>query len=410
MKLIAICSALVILSTRAPALVVETNFEGASAADVKIDESAHSVSFRPAGDPMRGWPCWWYFKVSDLKPDETLTLRLRGSSALMPRSEPKAPLAASWAMPDQATYSTDGKTWLHTEPGKREKEWMIYTLKPGAASAFVAWGPPYTPETATEFVRAMSAKSPHAKAQELCQSRGGRPVPMLRVAEGDRPVEKRFGVWVEARQHAWESGSSWVAQGFTEWLLGAEADAAWLRQHAEIFIVPVMDVDNTAAGNGGKDELPQDHNRDWSDAPHWTEVATAQRKIGDWVKQGRMDVFLDLHNPAPGDKKAFFYALPADLMKEPMLGLRDHFIQVATQRIGEVFPMLDAPKNDGPKYHPLWRQISGTWVSMNGNPHTVGVCLETSWNTPSSTTTGYRSVGTRLASAVRAYLGERPVR
>ena len=93
-----------------------------------------------------------------------------------------------------------------------------------------------------------------------------------------------------------------------------------------------------------------------------------------------------------------------------MLGLRDEFIRLATARINEVFPMLEAPKNDGPKYHPLWRQISGTWVSMNGNPHTVGLCLETSWNTPASTTEGYRAVGSRLAASVRAYLAGRPVR
>lgn len=399
-----------LLTSHAFALTVETNFEGSSATDVKIDKATRTISFMPAGDPMRGWPCWWYFRVSDLKPDDTLTLRLRGSTALMPRSVPKAPLAASWAMPDQATFSTDGKTWLHTEPGTREKEWMIYKVKPGAASVFVAWGPPYTPKTAAEFVKAMSEKSPHAKATELCQSRGGISVPMLHVMDGDLPKERRFGVWVEARQHAWESGASWVAQGFAEWLLSDESEASWLRHHAEIFFIPIMDVDNTAVGNGGKDEMPQDHNRDWSQQPHWNEVATAQRMIGELVKQGRMDVFLDLHNPGPGDKKAFFYALPVDLVKEPMLGLRDRFIELATKRIGEVYPILEGPKFDGPKYHPLWRQMSGTWVSMNGNPHTVGLCLETAWNIPQATTEGYRAVGAKLAHTVKMYLAERPAR
>jgi hypothetical protein len=399
-----------LLASSAFALTVESDFEGASVAGVEIDESARSVSFMPGGDPQRGWPCWWYFRVGDITPGETITLRLRGSDALMPRTEPQKPLVSSWATPERATFSMAGKTWHHTDPGTLDKETMIYTLKPDSKSIFVAWGPPYTPATAAEFVRTMAEKSPHAKATELCKSRGGRPVPMLHVQEGDRTKEKRFGVWVQARQHAWESGSSWVAQGFAEWLLGDDADSAWLRQHAEIFIVPIMDVDNTASGNGGKDELPQDHNRDWSPQPHWNEVATAQRMIGELVKQGRMDVFLDLHNPGPGDKKAFFYALPADLVKEPMLSLRNQFIKLATASISEIFPMLDTPKYDGPKYHPLWRQMSGTWVSMNGNPHTVGLCLETSWNTPTSTTEGYRAVGTHLAAAVCAYLGSRPVR
>jgi len=397
------------LSLAAPAfsLTVESNFEGASVSGVEIDEAARCISFMPGGDPQRGWPCWWYFRVSGITPGETVTLRLHGSTALMPRTDPKKPLASSWATPERATFSTDGKTWRHTEPGKANEGWMIYTLKPDAASVFVAWGPPYTPKTAAGFVHDMSVKSPHAKAAELCKSRGNRAVPMLHVMEGGRPAGQRFGVWVEARQHAWESGSSWVAQGFVEWLLADNPDAAWLRQRAEIFVVPIMDVDNTATGNGGKDELPQDHNRDWSAEPHWNEVAAAQRIIRRLTEEGRMDVFLDLHNPGAGDKKAFFYALPADLVKEPMLRLRNQFIQMAAARASEGIPILDQPKFDGPKYHPLWRQMSSTWVSMNGNPRTVGLCLETPWNTPQSTTEGYRAVGARLAATVRVFLALR---
>jgi hypothetical protein len=323
------------------------------------------------------------------------------------------PLAAHWAMPAQATFSTDGQTWQHTEKGERQGGWMTYAIKPDRTSMYVAWGPPYTPATAAAFVRAMSEISPCAKGVELCQSRENRAVPMLHVMEGDQPSERRFGVWVQARQHAWESGSSWVAQGFAEWLLHADdADAAWLRQHAEIFIVPIMDVDNAATGNGGKDAEPQDHNRDWSDQPHWNEVFAAKRRISDLIAQGRMDVFLDLHNPAPADR-TFFYALPPELLREPAITLRDWFMQLTYDRVGKLdppFPMLDKPKLTGPAYHPLWRQMGSNWVSMNGNPHTVSLCLETAWNTPSSTTEGYRAVGASLAAAVREYLSERPAK
>lgn len=122
-----------------------------------------------------------------------------------------------------------------------------------------------------------------------------------------------------------------------------------------------------------------------------------------------MDVFLDLHNPGAGDRQAFFYALPEDLVKEPMLTRRNRFIEIATAEIGGVFPMMGKPKYDGPKYHPLWRQMSGTWVSMNSNPHTVGLCLETPWNIEQATTEGYKSVGAALAKAVQKYLAERPL-
>ncbi|HEY1067284.1 MAG TPA: M14-type cytosolic carboxypeptidase, partial [Pirellulales bacterium] len=395
-------------------LAVVADFEGASVAGVEIDDETRTINFTPGGDPLRGWPCWWYFRIDGVAPGETLTLNLRGSPAVVdrPGSPLQKPLAASWAMPEQATFSTDGKSWQHTEKGRRREEWMVYTLKPEAKSVYVAWGPPYTPSEAVKFVREMSEKHSFAHAEELCRSRADRSVPLLHVMEGDRKQEERFGVWVQARQHAWESGSSWVAQGFAEWLCSDDQEAAWLRQHAEVFLVPVMDVDNAATGNGGKDAAPQDHNRDWSSQPHWNETIAAQKKVGELIAAKRMDVFLDLHNPAPGDP-TFFYVLESSLLEEPTLKLRDRFIELAYSRISRIkplVPMSNRPKTTGPEYHPLWRQISANWVSVNGNPHTVSVCLETIWNSPRSTTEGYRSVGANLAAAVKEFLAERPAK
>ena len=76
-------------------LTVTSDFEGASVRDVVIDEPTRSISFMPGGDPARGWPCWWYFRVSGITPGEPITLRLRGSTSTV---EKKKPLASSWAM------------------------------------------------------------------------------------------------------------------------------------------------------------------------------------------------------------------------------------------------------------------------------------------------------------------------
>lgn len=400
-------------SNAAEPLHTAADFEGASVQDVAIDQALRVVSFMPGGDPVRGWPCWWYFRLDGVTPGETITLKLRGSTATVPidtasKSIPK-PLAAAWAMPAQATFSSDGETWRHTETGERQGEWMVYKLKPPTASVFVAWGPPFTPCAAEKFLRAVSEKRPHAKVLQLCRSRGGRAVPMLHVAEGDLATPRRYGVWVQARQHAWESGSSWVAQGFAEWLLGEDADAAWVRRHAEVFIVPIMDVDNTATGNGGKNAQPHDHNRDWSDQPHWNETIAAQKRVLDLIEADRMDVFLDLHNPAPGDP-TFFYILSNDQQPKTTIGPRDRFIELAYARISKIkplIPMSNKPKTTGPSYHPLWRHISANWVAMHGNPHTVSLCLETIWNSPNSTTEGYRAVGASLAAATGEFLAER---
>lgn len=234
-------------------LKVVADFEGASVRNVEIDEQKSTISFIPGGDPTRGWPCWWYFRIDGIAPDEEITLRLHGSDATLGQQKP---LGASWAMPIRANYSIDGETWQTTAKRERQGEWMVYLLTPNVSSLYVAWGPPYTPEIAEKFVREVGSRSSYATASELCRSRAGRAVPMLHVREGDRESIDRFGVWVQARQHAWESGSSWVAQGFAEWIVSDDPNAAWLRQHADIFVIPIMDVDNTATGNGGKDAIP----------------------------------------------------------------------------------------------------------------------------------------------------------
>src|SRR5262245_1392067 len=115
MKIVGFIIALSFTST-AWGLTVESDFEGASVAAVEIDEAARSISFMPGGDPQRGWPCWWYFRVSGITPGETITLRLRGSTATAarPGAPPARPLSPVWATPTQATFSVDGITWQHT--------------------------------------------------------------------------------------------------------------------------------------------------------------------------------------------------------------------------------------------------------------------------------------------------------
>jgi hypothetical protein len=214
-------------------------------------------------------------------------------------------------------------------------------------------------------------------------------------------------VWVQARQHAWESGSSWVARGLVEWLMAGEASAKWLRQNAEIVVIPIMDVDNVVSGHGGKEEEPRDHNRDWDDNPVFPEVAAAQRHLQQWATQGRLDFFIDLHNPAPNDPQPFFFCGPPDLLSDRGRDNRALFLDIAHQHIREPLAVEPNPRITGPSYHPLWRKISGQWVTDHGNDFTVAACLETSWNTPHSTTQGYRAVGQQLGAAIAEYLQRR---
>ena len=74
--------------------------------------------------------------------------------------------------------------------------------------------------------------------------------------------KKRTLIWFQARQHAWESGSSWVADGLARYAASA-AGISTLLSVADVVVTPIVDVDNVVVGGAGKDQEPVDFNRDW---------------------------------------------------------------------------------------------------------------------------------------------------
>jgi hypothetical protein len=375
-------------ATRTP-LDVDIDFPGGSARIEGIDQAARSVRLVPSPHADRGWVCWWYIKLKGIEPGETITLDV-GEGV--------------WATPDSATFSIDGQHWLRTPAGKRDGKRITYSVKVDAREAWLAWGPPFVPADAERLVADAAKKCPHAAAFELCRTREDRTVPALRVSQPGTPDKERFGIWIEARQHAWESGSSWVARGFTEWLVSEDPRAETLRKKSLITIVPIMDIDNVAIGAGGKDQKPQDHNRDWTDEPYHKSVAAAQREIVRWNESGNFDLFIDLHNPGPGDKLPFYFVSPREMLSD--LGKDNLTSFIAANRLEMTGPLKfdEKLRESGANYDKNWQAISKNWVAKHTRDHVVSLTLETAWNTPESTTENYLRVGKEMGLAVERYL------
>jgi len=134
----------------------------------------------------------------------------------------------------------------------------------------------YHPERFMGFAEKMGMK-----VDELCVSRKGRSVSCLHLGEGSKTI------LLTARHHACESTGNYVLEGVLEEL------AAGLSEDVRILCVPFMDYDGVVDGDQGKSRAPHDHNRDYTDAPIYPEVAAVKA----YAEQNGCRFAFDFHAP-----------------------------------------------------------------------------------------------------------------
>lgn len=386
-------------------LSLAVDFPGGSGEVVALDEAAGVIHIQPSLRTGLGWPCWWYFRVDGAVAGSEMTLKV---SANPGKFQPgAAALAASWAQPVHAVVSADDATWAQTQRVKKDAatQTAAYTFTAPAERFWLAWGPPFLPRHADDLLEELSKKHPRSEVFELSKTKNGRPVRGIRLGPEGAPL----AVWVQARQHAWEAGSSWVGRGFAEWVAGDDPLAVSLRERCSVTIVPIMDVDRVAEGAGGKNAVPRDHNRDWALQPVYPEVAAAQAAISGLEKEGRLRVFIDLHNPAPDDSQSFFFGpFDYEAMPEAMRRPYDRWMGLAVEEIKG--PPILVPKYRFATYvsSPEERsRMSSQWVREHSDPaRVITVVLETAWNTHTSTASNYQTVGTQLGRTLARYLND----
>src|SRR5439155_20372163 len=109
-------------------------------------------------------------------------------------------------------------------------------------------------------------------------------------------------VWLMCRQHAWESGTSFVGEGAIRFLLSDEA--APLRRSLVFKILPMMDPDGCAHGGVRFNRHGYDVNRNWDSADPeneesrrlMPEICAAKKAI-----HATRGLFLTLHNQESGE-------------------------------------------------------------------------------------------------------------
>jgi len=222
---------------------------------------------------------WWHFRITGLTPGQAITLNCNHDSI------------AGEANP---VYSTDGENWQRFADQSRP-----YRQKFDSETVYVARNTPYPYGKSLRLAERMKGKK-NVQVLTLCKSEGGRDVVMLRFTDAETPDNGKKLIWIQARQHAFESHGSWVAEGSAQWLASDAPAAASLLKRAIVYVIPIMDVDSVFEGAAGKDQKPVDFNRCWSDSEdikRWNAVDAVIKKLDVETKTNPLAFFLDLHDP-----------------------------------------------------------------------------------------------------------------
>jgi len=198
-----------------------------------------------------------------------------------------------------AVISQDGRDWkpisLESLPENRVR---LIVLMPGS-QLYVARVEPYRLSDLDHLLEAIR-KNPLVGLSPIGKTVEGLGLEIVRLGN----PQARYRVFLRARAHPWEAGSSWVAQGLVQRLLQTnEQSKKYLDQYC-VYILPMANKDGVARGRTRFNLKGKDLNREW-DKPSDPELAPENYALERWlegmIKTGQAPhLALELHNDGGG--------------------------------------------------------------------------------------------------------------
>jgi murein tripeptide amidase MpaA len=319
---------------------VVTNFEGGQVGKVEAVSPVHlrcAVPGQADRDHRNRQADWYYFELTKL-PRAVVTIDLVD---LAGEYDYRAP-AFSVTKGTRPVYSYDRATWRHFRDD--EVEWesqephLTLRFTPERDHMWIAHVPPYTNKDLAALLGAFRA-SRWLRTETAGHTVDGRDMPLLTITNPQIAEEKKRVIWLMFRQHAWETGSSWVGEGAIRFLLSDAEDAARLRDGVIFKIFPMADPDGVAKGAVRYNQNGYDLNRNWDvhGARSMPEIAAQRKAVLDWVDGGhRIDLFLSVHNTETGE----YLEAPAEFRA---LGERARQLLVERTTFNPTVPLRETP-------------------------------------------------------------------
>lgn len=228
---------------------------------------------------------WYYFQI-DAPSLQPLTIDLES----LPGEYNYKPNKGAVTADTPPVLSFDNKTWTHVETFEYDASVPRMRLKitPKTKRFWIAHTPPYTGDH-LDALRRWAGK--RMQTEIIGKSVDGRPVELWTLGSGPKTV------WLFFRQHAWETGSSWVGEGLIRHLLAPESAGMLKRITWKIY--PMPDPDGVARGGVRFNRNGYDLNRNWdtNGVEKMPEITAQRAAIRSWLQSGHtIDLLFSLHN------------------------------------------------------------------------------------------------------------------
>ena len=271
------CACTLLIATAAGAdepvpIRFNTNFEGGSLGVVeRLGEASYRCRVRGQQDEYgRNRQASWYFFRMDSVKGRDLVLTL---SDFVGEYNNK-PGACAMGPDIVPVFSMDGEHYrgvpeVHWDDSAKE---ATIKLHAESDSVWIAHQPPYTPRRLASLLEQVD-RSDDARIEVVGKTVRGRDLYLVTVTDARVPDRDKVTVWLQARQHAWESGTSFVMEGALRFVASDDPDARALRRKVVFKFTPMVDPDGCAGGQVRFNSNSFDVNR------HWDEVDLRQKRF-----------------------------------------------------------------------------------------------------------------------------------
>jgi hypothetical protein len=195
--------------------------------------------------------------------------------------------------------SEDGRRWKSVPTESLPEDRVRLHVEMPGAQLYVARVEPYRISDLENFLASIRS-SRLVQIQAIGKTVQGRELEIIRVGN----AQAAHRVFVRARAHPWEAGSSWVLEGFVRRLLQDDEEARKFLERYCVYALPMANKDGVALGRTRFNFQGKDLNRNWdkrADLQLAPENAALEKWLAGMVKAGQTpQLALELHNDGGG--------------------------------------------------------------------------------------------------------------